>query len=44
MFKLANKINNMAQLAQMEYIWLKGNFTSGKMNVYLKWVIYFEEM
>jgi len=23
---------------------LKGYFTSGKMNVYLKWVIYVEEM
>jgi len=23
---------------------LKGHFTSGKMNVYLKWVIYVEEM
>jgi len=44
MFKLATQINNMARLAQMEYICLKGNFTSGKMNVYLKWVIYVEEM
>jgi len=28
----------------LKQIFLKGYFTSGKMNVYLKWVIYVEEM
>jgi len=31
-------------ILKMDFNSLKGYFTSGKMNLYLKWVIYVEEM